>query len=92
MHQKEDATAKALLSFNKKHLQVGKLDKGKVIVVSIAVVGEGMNPSTRSNVGKSIKKEMQVATLWKSKTDMANLIKLFTHKGVKYFENPTNSR
>ena len=40
--QKEDATAKALLSFNEKHLQVGKLNERKVIVVSIAVVSEGL--------------------------------------------------
>jgi hypothetical protein len=30
--QKEDATAKALLSFNEKHLQVGKLNERKLIL------------------------------------------------------------
>ena len=71
--QKEDATAKALLSFNEKHLQVGKLNERKVIVVSIAVVSEGLYPSTGYNVGKSIVKEMQQASLLL--TGMANVIR-----------------
>jgi hypothetical protein len=83
----EDATTKALLSFNKKHLQVGELNERKVIAVSIAVVGEEQHPSTGRKVGKSIEREMQMALLWS--TGMANLIRLVTHKGVSYYENPS---
>jgi hypothetical protein len=85
--QMEDATAKALLSFNKKHLQVGKLNERKVIVVSIAVVGEGLHLSTGVKVGKSIEREMQWASLHSS--GMVNIIRLVTHKGVSYYANPT---
>ena len=86
--QMEDATAKALLSFNKKHIQVGKLNERKVIVVSFAVVGEGLHPSTGRKVGKSIEREMQWASLYSS--GMANLIRLVTHKeGASYYENPS---
>jgi hypothetical protein len=85
--QMEDATTKALLSFNKKHLQVGELNERKVIVVSIAVVGEGQHPSTGRKVGKSIEREMQTVSLWS--TGMANIIRLVTHKGVSYYENPS---
>ena len=85
--QMEDATTKALLSFNKKHLQVGELNERKVIVVSIAVVGEGQHPSTGRKVGKSIEREMQTVSLWS--TGMANFIRLVTHKGVSYYENPS---
>jgi hypothetical protein len=85
--QMEDATTKALLSFNKKHLQDGELNERNVFFVSIAVVSEGLHPSTRRKVGKSIEREMRMASLWS--TGMANLIRLVTRKGVSYYENPS---
>ena len=58
-----------------------------MIVVSIAVVGEGLHLSTGEKVGKSIEREMQWASLHSS--GMANIIRLVTHKGVSYYANPT---
>ena len=83
--QMEDATAKALISFNKKHLQVRKLNAGKVIVVSITTVSEGLHPSTGYNVWKTIVKEMQQASLFS--TGMANVIRLVICKGAAYYES-----
>jgi len=54
--QMVDATSKALPLFNKKLLQVRKLNEGKVIVVSIAVTAEGLHPSGRGCIDKKIKK------------------------------------
>ena len=85
--QMNDATSKALCLFDKKFLQVGKLNEGKFIVVSIAVTAEDMHPSGR-NAGNSIVKEMQQASLWNN-AGMANLVQLVPYKGVQYYENPT---
>jgi hypothetical protein len=83
----DDATSKALFLFNKKLLQVRKLNEGKVIVISIAVAAEGLHPSGR-NGGNSIVKEMEQASLWNN-AEMANLVQLVPYKGVTYFKNPT---
>ena len=61
--QMEDTTTKALLVFKEKLIKVRKMNKGKVIVASIAVVGEGLHSSGR-NCGKTIIQEMQQASLW----------------------------
>ena len=83
----DDATSKALFLFNKKLLQVRKLNEVKVIVISIDVAAEGLHPSGR-NGGNSIVKEMEQASLWNN-AEMANLVRLVPYKGVTYFKNPT---
>ncbi len=75
--QMDDTTSKALFLFNKKLLQVRKLNEGKVIVVSIAVTAEGLHPSRR-NGGNSIVKEMEQASLWNN-AGMANLVQSAIH-------------
>ena len=87
--QMKFATSKALISFNEKYLQCGKKNEGKEIVVSIAVVGEGMHPSTGYLSGKSIVNEMRAASITNSYHIMSNLVRLLTHKHVSYLENPT---
>ena len=79
--QMKDATSKSFISFNKKYLQFRKQNEGKEIAVSIAVVSEGLHPSTGILTGKSIVREMQNAPL-------VNLVRIVTHKRVSYYENP----
>jgi hypothetical protein len=80
-HQMVDATLKALFLFNKKLLQVRKLNEAKVIVISIAVTAEGLHPSRR-NAGHSIVRETQQASLWND-AGMANLVRLPYRPGFK---------
>ena len=61
--QMNDATSKALCLFDKKFLQVGKLNEGKFIVVSIAVTAEDMHPSGR-NAGNAIVQELEQASFY----------------------------
>ena len=85
--QRKDATSQAILVYDKKFLQVRKLNEGKLIVVSIAVSAEGLHPSGR-NAGRLIESEMERASLW-SGEGMANLVRLVTRNGVTHYENPT---
>ena len=83
------ATSKALISFNEKYLQFRKKNEGKEIAVSIAVVGEGMHTCGLLS-GKSIVSEMKTASITNRKKNiMGNLVRLVSHKGVSYFEIPT---
>jgi len=82
------STSQAILDYDEKFLQFRKQNEGKgVIVVSIAVTAEGLHPSGR-NAGKSIVEEMKQASLWNGE-GMANIVRLVTRKGIKYYENPT---
>ena len=86
--QRKDATLQAILEYDKKFLQFRKQNEGKeVIVVSIAVTAEGLQPSGR-NAGNSIMKELEQASLTSS-AGMANLVQIVEYKGGKYYENPT---
>ena len=86
--QRKDATLQAILEYDKKFLQFRKQNEGKeVIVVSIAVTAEGLQPSGR-NTGNSIMKELEQASLTSS-AGMANLVRIVRYKGGTYYENPT---
>ena len=86
--QMDNATSKAIFLFDEKFLQFRKQNEGKeVIVVSIAVTAEGLQPSGR-NTGNSIMKELEQASLTSS-AGMANLVRIVRYKGGTYYENPT---
>ncbi len=86
--QRKNATSQAILEYDKKFLQFRKQNEGKeVIIVSIAVTAEGLQPSGR-NAGNSIMKELEQASLTSS-AGMANLVRIVRYKGGTYYENPT---
>jgi hypothetical protein len=71
-------------------LQVIKNDNpGKVILVSIAVTSENVHPGTGVRLGKTIEQELAQASLFSSKKNCANLVKLVEVGGETYFRNPT---